>query len=226
MGSKGLPKKNLMRIDGRSLIEIAIDCAVNTSEIKKVIVSSDSPDALMQAVNRGAKAHKRSTENASDSSLMSEVVGEVLSSNLLDFQPDDLIVLLQPTSPLRTSSMILEARDLLESCNASAVYSVKPIDKRLLKAWTRFENEQVITPVNKEAYPFSNRQELPETVICDGLIFLFRVDAFMKLNDFPTSNVVPIMFQEQYSLDIDNENDLEIARKNSGLIEKRVIHVS
>ncbi len=210
-GSKGVPHKNLKKLGNRSLVEIAIDCALQSNSFQTIVVTSDSDEILDQAMKRGVVAHKRPDNLAKDDSSMAEVVANLIASNLV---PTDYAMLLQPTSPLRESKMISSSLNLLEASNADAVYSMQAIDKKLLKSWVEDAATGHLSPVAGRGSPFSNRQSLGQPFLCDGLIFLFSVRAFKEWGSFPSDNVQRITFDRELSMDIDTLEDFENVRRH------------
>jgi len=209
-GSKGVPNKNLLTLGDRSLVEIAIDCALESDCVGEVIVTSDSDEILDQAIRRGVVAHKRPGNLARDDSSMADAILNLASSNLLT---SELAVLLQPTSPLRRPRMLAESLDLLLSSDAAAVYSMQNLDSKILKCWVQDSSEGHVHPAIKETNPFMNRQDLGETYLCDGLIFMFKVSEFVAGGGFPIKNVMKVTFDESLSIDIDSKEDFESARR-------------
>ena len=109
-GSKGLKDKNIKKLNGKPLIAYTIDAAKNANIFDKIIVSTDSEKYAEISREYGAQVpFLRSGKNSSDGANSWDVVKEVLMK--LD-EKYDIIVLLQPTSPLRTSENILESLKL------------------------------------------------------------------------------------------------------------------
>jgi len=210
-GSKGLPQKNVKRLGNRSLVEIAIDCALESNSVENIVVTSDSDEILKQAIQRGVIAHKRPSNLAADGSPMVNVIANVIASNLVS---TDYAVLLQPTSPLRRSDMILDSFDLLKSTNADAVYSMQELDKRLLKSWVVDPISGSLNPITTRFSPFANRQGLSQPFLCDGLIYLFSVMAFIESGSLPIDNVQRITFDKNLAVDIDTIEDFESVRQH------------
>src|SRR5690606_31094721 len=115
-GSKGVINKNIRLIDGKPLISYAIETAKQSKLLTDYVVSSDDERILSIAKNHNCPYHIRSVENSDDYSPIESVIDEVLQFLKEEY---DLIVLLQPTAPLRTGEdvdnvikMFLEDKDL------------------------------------------------------------------------------------------------------------------
>lgn len=105
-GSKRLPGKNLARIGGSTLVELAIRCAQEVDEIDVIAVSTDDAEIAAEAFRCGALVIPRPAELATDSAGSEHVALHV--ANVLKLNDNDVLVLLQPTSPLRIPSDIRE----------------------------------------------------------------------------------------------------------------------
>ena len=102
-GSKGIPKKNIVKVGGKPLIAWAIDEAKKSKYIDTVIVTSDDDEILKVAKQYKAEPIKRPAELATDQAPPEPVVFHVLEymKDKFKYLPD-IFVYLQPTSPLRT----------------------------------------------------------------------------------------------------------------------------
>ena len=110
-GSKGIPRKNIVNLNGSSLIEYTINAALESNDITDIVVSTDDIEIAEISKELGAKAPFIRPENlAQDSSESSPVVKHALNfmENHMGYEYD-AILMLQPTSPLRTSKHISES---------------------------------------------------------------------------------------------------------------------
>lgn len=119
-GSKRLPRKNIMPMAGKPLISWTIEAACKSKYIDKVIVTSDNDEILSISSQWGAGIIKRPDELASDTATSFDAVKHAIDNNT----KYDYVILLQPTSPLRTAGHIDEAVELLELKKADAIISV------------------------------------------------------------------------------------------------------
>lgn len=112
-GSKGLPDKNIRLLNGRPLIAYTIDAALQSEQFDEVMVSTDSKEYREIARQYGANVpFLRSKENSSDRAESWDMVREVIDCYSGLGQMFESFCLLQPTSPLRTVSNIIEAYEL------------------------------------------------------------------------------------------------------------------
>ena len=103
-GSQGIKEKNLQLVDGKSLVQIAIEASNACSSIKETYVSSDSEKILRLARHLGAEIHKRSNTNASSTASMLDTLKEFYSFYKSKKNLDDIwLLVLYTTYPFRTS---------------------------------------------------------------------------------------------------------------------------
>lgn len=122
-GSKRVPRKNLRRVGGRTLVELAIASARGAG-IERVYVSTDDSEIAVEAQQHGAIAIERPAELSADTSSTEEAITHWWRGLSLEERPD-AFVLLQPTSPLRTWRHVSEAVSLLVQTGADSAVSVE-----------------------------------------------------------------------------------------------------
>jgi hypothetical protein len=205
-GSKGLPNKNIKILNGKPLIAYTIEAALQAKEISRVIVSTDYENIKEVALEYGAEVpFLRPDSLATDSSSSLDVFRYTI--NRLEEEENiviDNFVVLQPTSPLRTSKHIDEAISLFREKKAKAVVSYckeyhsifwhKKVDKQG-KIVNLFEGD------------FSkNRQEIEETYFPNGAIYVFNKNYIFGTKDYSNDCYAYIM-DRKYSIDIDTIDD-------------------
>ena len=104
-GSKEIPKKNIISIGGKPLIAWTVEASIQSKYINRTIVSSDSAEILRISRKFGAETLKRPSYLSTDKSPSEPVISHTLTylQKKERYQPD-IIVFLQPTSPLRNHS--------------------------------------------------------------------------------------------------------------------------
>lgn len=200
-GSKGLPGKNLARLAGQPLWERAA-AQGRAAGADEVVVTSDVPEVLQRAQALGMTALERPAELASDTAPMGPVVLHALES----VSGPARIVLLQPTSPLRSVEDIAAAVALHAGGGFDLVKTVTPTASTILKYGT-MEGDRFV-PVADPAYCFRNRQELPEVMRPNGAVYVFDRDWFLASGGFETDRIGAVVMPEARSHDIDSAGDL------------------
>ena len=210
-GSKGLPNKNIRPLNGKPLIAYSIEAALNAGVFDTVHLSTDSENYAEIARAFGADVpFLRSEETASDTASSWDMVLEVLENYGRLGKTFDTIMLLQPTSPLRTVEDIRQAYRLMEEKSASAVVSVCEAEHSPLWCNTLPEDgclEGFIPPSAK-----CRRQALEKYYRINGAVYVLTVSALRdwKGLEYGPDCYAYVMPQER-SVDIDGPMDFLIA---------------
>ncbi len=211
-GSKGVPHKNLAKVAGKPLVTWCIETALATPQISRVVVSTDDQAIADSARRAGAdvpfaRPPGLATDNATSIDTLIHAV-EWLSDNE-NVRPE-LILLMQPTAPLVTTSDIEQIVGLIYEKNADAAVSVCPAHQH--PYWIkRMEQDGKISDFITVTDRKSQRQELPEAYALNGALYLIRRDVLLKkCTLFPTKTYGYIMPPER-SIDIDTPWDLYLA---------------
>lgn len=210
-GSKGIPNKNIIDLCGKPLIQYSIDAAKNSKYIDKVIISTDSEKIAEVSKRYGADVPFLRPESISgDSAKSSDVV--VHSIEFLESECEekyDYIILLQPTSPLRTTKHIDEAISVCIDNNKESLVSVKEVSENPVIMRT-IENDKL-----NEVLRFNGdnlrRQDLPKFYIFNGSIYITTVDFIKNKRIFVDDSTIPFIMDYKVSIDIDNMIDLKVA---------------
>jgi CMP-N,N'-diacetyllegionaminic acid synthase len=211
-GSKGIPHKNIKILAGKPLIEWTIQAAIALPSISRIIVSTDDNEISSMSLGLGAEVpFIRPPELSTDSAKTIDVVFHLLDWLMKKngYSPD-FILLLQPTSPLRSSTDIQAAIDLLKvKKNADAVVSVSPVLHPL--AWLRKVDS------NGKLLPFlttegaSRRQDSKQPYQLNGCLYLVRTSTLIEEHTFTPKNTFAYIMSPEHSIDIDTPWDFYLA---------------
>ncbi|MFM2621545.1 acylneuraminate cytidylyltransferase family protein [Vibrio owensii] len=208
-GSKGLPRKNVLPLYGIPLIGWTIKAAQGCSYISKVLVSTDDDEIARVSEGFGAEVIDRPDELATDTASSIDVISHAISwLEQKEVQKYKGMILLQPTSPLRTSHHIKDAIELYENTTANIVISVFEPTHTPIKAYLENEDGTLSGLYSNEA-PYQRRQDLPKAYQPNGAIYAFSIDEFKLNNHFPRNKVFPYVMSEVESTDIDTLEDLK-----------------
>ena len=199
-GSKRLPNKNLRKLNGKTLIERSVSCAMKSGCFEKIVISSDDRDIIDEAVRNGAEApFIRPAELATDTATSASVVLHAIQH----IGEASNIMLLQPTSPLRLPCDIIESFRLFLGHEAHSLVSVSTgigSTQNLFKLHNNHLHQlNSINPGNKVALP--------------GAIYLFEVNWFKKYAEFIREDTLAYRMPEERSIDIDTLDEFESASK-------------
>ena len=206
-GSKGVPRKNLRIVGGKPLIAWTIEAAKSASALDRLILSSDDTEIIDVAGRWGCEVpFVRPAGLATDASGSLEVVRHALSA--LDARYD-YVVLLQPTSPLRTSEDIDACVQLCHANQASSCVTVCEVDKT--PYWMfKLDPSQRLMPLFPAQEIPQNRQAAPKIYGLNGAVFVARTDHIMSGGSFVAADTVACLMPRERSMDIDAEEDLAL----------------
>ena len=211
-GSKGLPRKNMLPVSGKRLINWTIEAALAAKCIQHVFVTTEDEEIVEISAACGAKILTRpgnlATDDASSDAVISHAITELDKLGVLFTH----ICLLQPTSPLRTKHHIEEAALVLDDKQADCVISVFKSRYTVAKAYKQLD-DGTLTGLFSDDAPYTPRQELPEAYFPNGAIYIFDKDKFLSRNQIPRKGIVPYVMREIDSIDIDDREDLDAVEK-------------
>ena len=204
-GSKGIPRKNIRLLNNNPLISYSIDIAKSSAYVDDVVVTTDDSEIALLAEKFGASVIRRSEELSGDEVPLDPVVYDAMvRKEKLAFDEYDIVITLQPTSPLLKSSTLDRAIEKFEDFAVDSVLSV--LDDRHL-SWGYDEANQRYFPNYIER---KNRQYLPKDFRETGAILATRRN-FVHEDSRLGTNLDLIEVSREESVDIDNYEDWWIA---------------
>jgi len=211
-GSKGLKRKNILDFNGKPLIAWTIEAALNSKRIDECFVTTEDDEIAEVSIMHGAKVIPRPINLAGDFVTSEDVLVHALSELEETFEHIDILALLQPTSPLRSSTEIdLAIQEYIKS-SADCVISVFKPKHSAAKAYKLNENGS-ISGLFDESAPYEPRQNLPQTFQPNGAIYVFNSEKFKSAGKIPRENVYPFEMSEETSIDIDDIDDFRKAEE-------------
>ena len=218
-GSKGIAGKNHRLVAGQSLLERAIAAGRGAATVDRVVLSSDDPEAIAVALALGCDVpFVRPVELAGDTASSLAVVNHALAA--LD-GPYDLVVVLQPTSPLRTAADIDGAVTRCVEAGAPACVSVTACAKP--PQWTYvLDRGGRLRPVLASGDAADRRQDLPVSYGLNGAVYVAQTAWLAAGNGFVGDETVAYAMPKARSIDIDDETDLIVAEALAARTETAV----
>jgi len=211
-GSKGIPRKNIARVAGRPLIAWTIAAARQSRLLTRLMVSTD--DAAIAEISRGEGAEvpfMRPPELGGDDSSHVAVVRHALAwLRGQGVRDPDFVMLLQPTSPLRTATDIDAAIELVERSGAEAVVGVTEVRQHPYLMY-RLDAAGRLTPFVEHGLEYARRQDLPPLYAANGAIYLIRPSCLERTGTFTPAGAVAYLMPPERSLDVDTPWDLQWA---------------
>ena len=208
-GSKTLPKKNMLPLGGRPLLAWTVDAGRGARSVDRLVLSSDDEAIMAAARACGCEVpFRRPAALATDTSTSIEVV-----MHALDALPGyDVIVLLQPTSPLRSAADVDAACEQLARTGAPACVSVAPVVQS--PYWMYCLADDRLVPVVATPSPATRRQDLPPVYALNGAIYVADVAWLRRTRSFVGPETVAYVMPAERSFDIDTSADLEAVRRS------------
>ncbi|MBD3841921.1 MAG: acylneuraminate cytidylyltransferase family protein [Campylobacterales bacterium] len=207
-GSKRLPRKNLLDLAGKPLIAWTIEAAKKSKYIDCFVVSTDDQEILDVSQKFDAEVVVRSAELASDTASSVDVVMHAIEAQSQNF---DYVILLQPTSPLRTAKHIDEAIELLFEKKANAIFSVCETDHSPLWANTLPEDCNMDNFI-RDGIKGKRSQDLPIYYRLNGCLYIVNSACFKHSHSFfLNARCYAYKMAKEYSVDIDDFFDFIVA---------------
>lgn len=209
-GSKAIKDKNIYDLNGKPLIAYSIESALASMMFDDIIVSTDSEQYADISRQYGAEVpFLRSAETSGDSANSWSVVREVVNKLSDAGREYDRIMLLQPTSPLRTAENIENSFVLMEEKQANSILSVVEVEHSPLWCNT-IPEDGCMDHFRRLEYADLPRQELPVYYRMNGAIYLINIEELAMEPMFANRCYAYVMPQER-SVDIDTKMDFLIA---------------
>lgn len=208
-GSKGLPRKNVMPLGRKPLIGWTIEAALRSEVIGRLVLSSDDDEIMEVAKKWGCEVpFRRPAYLADDTASSMDVVLHALGQ----LPGYEYLVLLQPTSPLRTAADIDAAFELMKSTGAPSCVSVCEAEQS--PYWMfRIKDGGKVERLLSEEGSATRRQDLPPIYVLNGAIYIARVDWLRQSKNFLGDGCIAYVMPRERSLDIDDAEDFEVFRR-------------
>ena len=212
-GSKRLPRKNLLSLAGKPLLAWTVEAASSARHIDRVILSTDDAEIAAAGLASGAEVpFVRPAGLASDSASTLDVMLHALRTLDANGEGCYYLVVLQPTSPLRTAADIDAAIQLLQAKRADAVISV--CESEHPPEWSNtLPNDLSMSAFYRPGSRSMRSQDLAKTYRLNGAIYIYRAHRLLDSGslDMDDNSYAYVMPRER-SIDIDGPFDFEIAQ--------------
>lgn len=209
-GSKGIKDKNIRVIEGRPLISYTIEAAKHCGYIDDVIVSTDSETIAQVARENGAEVpFMRPEELASDTARTIDSVIYTIEMLKAKGRWFDIVVLLQPTSPLRDADDISGALEKFIACDMQSLVAVSEVSESPILI------RQVIDETHMDKLIDENstvrRQDMTKYYRVNGSIYINLTEELSSETSF-NDNQVPYVIKRSHAVDIDEYVDIEVMK--------------
>ena len=212
-GSKGIPGKNIKLLGNKPLIAYSIESALNSGCAGKIIVDTDSEEIAKIATKCGAEVpYLRPAHLALDETHTLEVVKNAIRTLGLEGEIFDAVMLLQPTSPFRTNTLIQESIETFQNGNFDSLISVLPVPHEYNPHWVFEEaGDGNLKIATGETTIIPRRQELPQVYFRDGQVYITKCRFLFEQDKLVGGNVGFVETDIKNYCNLDTNKDWEKA---------------
>lgn len=210
-GSKGLPRKNILSFNGRPLLAYSIEAAQRCPLVDRCVVTTEDAEIKATALAYGAEVIDRPSAFSTDSARTHEAARHVLETVRSDGPLPEILVLLQPTSPLRTAAHLTECLETFLASEATCAISVTEAEHHPYKTFL-LEGGRLLPLFNAESIEMP-RQSLPAVYRPNGAIFAIYSRVFLDTGNFYTPPALAYRMPADASVDIDTAFDFSMAER-------------
>ncbi len=205
-GSKGIPHKNIKLLNGKPLIQYSIEVAKKLASDDDICISTDDKEIIQVVESLGLKVpFVRPAKYATDTATSNDVILHALRFYEERGVHYDIVILLQPTSPLRTVDHVKEALDLYTT-DVDMVVSVKPSSAAYLMC--KEGASGYLEPVVNSGV--TRRQDMPAFYEYNGAVYVINVNALKEKGLGGFTKEKKYVMDEESSWDIDTMMDWKI----------------
>ena len=209
-GSKGINNKNIINLCGKPLISYTIDAAKLSKYIDDIIVSTDNDEIAKVSKYCGAEVpFMRPDVLAQDNSKTIDAVIHAIETLKSINRCYDVLVLLQPTQPLRTAVDIDNALEHFIKNDKEALVSVSEVNDHPILIRSIDENNRLVPILTQNST--IRRQDMPKYYRVDGCIYINNIDEINNNTSF-NDNRCPFIIDKRHAVDIDEISDLVLAK--------------
>ena len=214
-GSKQVPRKNLQRVGGVPLVERAVRAAAAAVGIDEVVVSTDDDEIAAVSIAAGARVIRRPADISGDTATSESAILHALDE--LEGQGDsfDVVAFVQATSPFLPSDALAAAVDDVRTDRADSVFSAYETYGFL---W-RHDSDGTALAINHDAGHRPRRQDREPHHLETGAFYVFRADGFRESRHRFFGRIRIAEVPEWTAIEIDDEQQLRIARALAALHE-------
>ena len=207
-GSKGIPGKNIRPLNGRTLLEYAARAASESGIVDRIVLSTDDEQIAAEGRRLGLEVpFLRPAQLAADDTPMLPVIEHAAEAlEQADWSPE-IIVLLQPTSPLRRGAHIRAAVEELRTSGADSVVSVVELPRHLSPDYVMRIDGGALVPFLPEGVRVTRRQDARPAFVRDGTVYAFWRRTLRDSRSIYGRTCRPLIVSAPESLTLDSEAD-------------------
>ncbi len=213
-GSKGIPDKNIRPLAGRTLLEYAAEAASASAVVDRVVLSTDSERVAEAGRRAGLEVpFIRPSELAQDDTPMLPVIDHAVEFLAQRGWDAEMVVLLQPTSPLRTAAHIRTAVQELRDSGADSVVTVVELPRHVSPDYVMRIDDGRLVPFLPDGERITRRQDARPAFVRDGTVYAFWTRTLRETRSIYGQNCRPLVLPARESITIDTQNDWHDAER-------------
>ena len=204
-GSKGLPGKNSLELNGKPLIQYSIEAGLKSKYVDKIILTTDCMNCIDIAKKLGIETpFIRPSNLAGDKVPSFDVIEHTLNFLKENGKNYDILVLLEPTSPLRDHVDLDKALEEMTNENRHSLVSVAKSEDQHPDFTFTISNDNSLVPWKNESFSPSRRQDISLAYFLDGSIYIAFIDIYLKKKTFCFEGTMPFIMPKFKSFEIDD----------------------
>ena len=213
-GSKGIPGKNIKPLAGRTLLDYVARAAAGSQVVDRLVLSTDDPQIAAEGKRSGIEVpFVRPPHLAGDDTPMLPVIEHAVAALEQDGWSPEIVILLQPTSPLRRPAHIRAAVEQLRSSGADSVVTVVELPRHLSPDYVMRIDDGRLVPFLAEGETITRRQDARPAFVRDGTVYAFWRRTLRDTGSLYGRVCRPLIVPAAESLTLDSEDDWSEAER-------------
>jgi CMP-N,N'-diacetyllegionaminic acid synthase len=213
-GSKGIPDKNIRPLGGHTLLHYAARAALASGIVDRTVLTTDSDRVAAEGRRAGIEVpFMRPVSLAQDDTPMLPVIEHAVKALTEGGWEPEIVVLLQPTSPLRTGAHIRTAVQALRDTAADSVVTVVELPRHLSPDYVMRIDEGRLVPFLTEGTRITRRQDTRPAFVRDGTAYVFWTRTLRENGTIYGEHCHPLVIPAHESITIDTPDDWEAAER-------------
>lgn len=213
-GSKGIPDKNIRPLGGHTLLHYAVQAALASGVVDRTVLTTDSERVAAEGRRAGIEVpFIRPVSLAQDDTPMLPVIEHAVNALTEGGWEPEIVVLLQPTSPLRTGGHIRTAVQALRDTGADSVVTVVELPRHLSPDYVMRIDQGRLVPFLPEGLRITRRQDTRPAFVRDGTAYAFWTRTLREQGTIYGEHCHPLVIPAQESITIDTPDDWDAAER-------------
>jgi len=213
-GSKGIPDKNVRPLGGHTLLHYAAQAALASGVVDRTVLTTDSDRVAAEGRRAGIEVpFMRPGSLAQDDTPMLPVIEHAVNALTEGGWEPEIVVLLQPTSPLRTGAHIRTAVEALRDTGADSVVTVVELPRHFSPDYVMRIEEGRLVPFLPEGTRITRRQDTRPAFVRDGTAYVFWARTLREMRGIYGEHCHPLVIPAHESITIDTPDDWEAAER-------------